>query len=55
MDKTHTHNFHNAQQLSALHHEGNKHITYRYLQTCDCGVWRTKEFINEEDIKVVQK
>lgn len=49
MDKSHTHIWHNSQQLGALHPAGNKNIVYKYMQTCDCGVWRVKEFIHEDD------
>lgn len=36
---------------SYFHKDGNKYLTYVGVQYCDCGVYRTKEFIHEEDLK----
>lgn len=36
---------------NGFHTEGNKYLSYRVNQFCDCGVYRIKEFINVEDVK----
>ena len=48
----HKHNWTTIQPLQkANHKDGNKHLSYEFVQICDCGAYRTKEYVHEEDLK----
>ena len=33
------------------HKDGNRYLSYDFIQICECGVYRNKEFINEKDLQ----
>jgi hypothetical protein len=35
----------------AVHIDADKYLTFNLIQTCECGIYRIKEFKHEEDYK----
>lgn len=48
----HKHNWQTIPKVeNTKHQNGNRYLSYEFIQICECGTYQTKEFLHVEDLK----